>query len=111
FECEPSGCFYLGEPKHLDAIANLPGKLGLESQIFSVPKPKVGKDIAASLDNRNFVGGFLDLHGLSFSCVLYRAVIFLSSLQPFPDKVYFLLWCPNPFLGLFVKRMQDINQT
>ena len=47
FESEPRGGLHLSQPQFLNAIANLSGQLGFETQILGVRQTQIGKNIAA----------------------------------------------------------------
>jgi len=55
FESESCGGLHLSQPQFLNAIANLSGQLGFETQILGVRQTQVGKNIAASLEDGNLV--------------------------------------------------------
>jgi len=55
FESESCGGLHLSQPQFLNAIANLSGQLGFETQVLGVRQTQVGKNIAAPLEDGNLV--------------------------------------------------------
>jgi hypothetical protein len=55
FESEPRGGLHLSQPQFLNAIANLSGQLGFETQVLGVRQTQVGKNVAAPLEDGNLV--------------------------------------------------------
>jgi hypothetical protein len=53
---------HLSQPQLLNAIANLSGQLGFETQFVGVCQTKVGKNIAASLEDGNLVPTHFRFH-------------------------------------------------
>jgi len=62
FQSEPGGGLHLSQSQFLNAIANLSGQFGFETQILGVRQTQVGKNVAAPFDDRNVVSDPFRFH-------------------------------------------------
>jgi hypothetical protein len=62
FESESCGGLHLSQPQFLNAIANLSGQLGFETQILGVRQTQIGKNIAAPLEDGNLIPAHFRFH-------------------------------------------------